>query len=93
MSFILIHTNFRKDNSKAWHYFLYAYIPESVSSTSTLYSQGNKSSNRQVGQGHLKLRYNAAGSLSVYSDSKTQVICQSPVLFSIWNDLSLALLL
>ncbi|CAM0877275.1 unnamed protein product [Alopecurus aequalis] len=46
---------------------------ESVSSTSTLYSQGNKSGNRQVGQGDLKLQYNAAGALSVYSDSKTRV--------------------
>ncbi|XP_062197147.1 probable alpha-mannosidase At5g13980 [Phragmites australis] len=46
----------------------------SVSSKSTLYSpQGSKSSNLQVGQGHLKLQYNAAGALSLYSDSKTQV--------------------
>ncbi|KAM0866244.1 hypothetical protein ACQ4PT_042745 [Festuca glaucescens] len=46
---------------------------ESISSTSTLYSHGNKSSNCQVGQGRLKLQYNAAGALSVYSDSKTRV--------------------
>uniref|UniRef100_A0ACD5UGW4 Uncharacterized protein n=1 Tax=Avena sativa TaxID=4498 RepID=A0ACD5UGW4_AVESA len=46
---------------------------ESVSSASTPYSQGNKSSNRQVGQGRLKLQFNAAGALSVYSDSKTRV--------------------
>jgi hypothetical protein len=37
----------------------------------------------------LKLQYNAAGALSVYSDSKTRVICQSPVLFSIENNLCL----
>ncbi|VAI24288.1 unnamed protein product [Triticum turgidum subsp. durum] len=45
----------------------------SISSTSTLNSQGNESRNLQVGQGRLKLHYDAAGSLSQYSDSKTQV--------------------
>ncbi|VAI39198.1 unnamed protein product [Triticum turgidum subsp. durum] len=45
----------------------------SISSTSTLNSQGSESRNLQVGQGHLKLQYDAAGALSQYSDSKTQV--------------------
>lgn len=45
----------------------------SISSTSTLNSQGSKSTNLQVGQGYLKLQYDAAGALSHYSDSKTRV--------------------
>ncbi|XP_037479257.1 alpha-mannosidase At3g26720-like [Triticum dicoccoides] len=45
----------------------------SISSPSTLYPQGSKSRNLQVGQGHLKLQYDAAGALSRYSDSKTRV--------------------
>ncbi|KAF0896347.1 hypothetical protein E2562_021882 [Oryza meyeriana var. granulata] len=46
----------------------------SVSLMSTLYpSQGSENSNMQIGQGQLKLQYNAAGALSLYSDSKTQV--------------------
>ncbi|KAG8089899.1 hypothetical protein GUJ93_ZPchr0011g27009 [Zizania palustris] len=46
----------------------------SVSLVSTLYpSQGSKNSNMQIGQGQLKLQYNAAGELSMYSDSKTMV--------------------
>ncbi|CAD6253773.1 unnamed protein product [Miscanthus lutarioriparius] len=45
-----------------------------MSSKSSQYSpQGSESSNLQVGQGNLKLQYNAAGTLSLYSDSKTQV--------------------
>ncbi|KQJ88371.1 alpha-mannosidase At3g26720 [Brachypodium distachyon] len=45
----------------------------SVSSTSTIYSQGGKNGKLQVGQGRLKLHYDTAGALSRYSDSKTQV--------------------
>lgn len=49
----------------------------SVSSKSTVYrSQGSKD-DLQVGQGNLKLQYNAAGMLSVYSDSKALVMRQS----------------
>ncbi|ONM26652.1 putative alpha-mannosidase [Zea mays] len=45
-----------------------------ISSKSTQYSpQGSESSNLQVGQGNLKLQYNEAGKLSLYSDSKTMV--------------------
>lgn len=41
---------------------------------STLHSsQGSENSNMQIGQGQLKLQYNAAGALSLYSNSKTQV--------------------
>ncbi|BAT14240.1 Os11g0525600, partial [Oryza sativa Japonica Group] len=46
----------------------------SVSLMSTLHSsQGSENSNMQIGQGQLKLQYNAAGALSLYSNSKTQV--------------------
>uniref|UniRef100_J3KV59 Alpha-mannosidase n=1 Tax=Oryza brachyantha TaxID=4533 RepID=J3KV59_ORYBR len=46
----------------------------SVSLMSTLYpSHGSENSNMQIGQGQLKLQYNTAGVLSLYSDSKTQV--------------------
>ncbi|KQJ88370.1 hypothetical protein BRADI_4g17308v3 [Brachypodium distachyon] len=45
----------------------------SLSSTSTIYSQGSKNRNLQLGQGHLKLNYDAAGGLFMYSDNKTQV--------------------
>ncbi|PNT63561.1 alpha-mannosidase At3g26720 [Brachypodium distachyon] len=45
----------------------------SVSSPSSLYSQGSENSNLQIGQGRLKLQYDAAVALSLYSDSKTQV--------------------
>jgi alpha-mannosidase len=52
------------------------YNPAHMSSKSSQYSpQGSESSNLQVGQGNLKLQYNAAGTLSLYSDSKTQVMC------------------
>ncbi|CAM0872753.1 unnamed protein product [Alopecurus aequalis] len=44
-----------------------------VSSISTLHSHGSENSNLQVGQGRLKLQYDAAGELSLYSDSKTRV--------------------
>uniref|UniRef100_A0A0D3HMG1 Alpha-mannosidase n=1 Tax=Oryza barthii TaxID=65489 RepID=A0A0D3HMG1_9ORYZ len=45
----------------------------SVSLMSTLHSsQGSENSNMQIGQGQLKLQYNAAGALSLYSNSKTQ---------------------
>ncbi|XP_039823248.1 probable alpha-mannosidase At5g13980 isoform X5 [Panicum virgatum] len=41
---------------------------------STVYSsQGSEYSSLQVGQGNLKLQYNAAGAFSLYSDSKTLI--------------------
>ena len=77
MSFVLICTKLEIISQFFLQIFIFSIVlPAIVSTTSTLNSHGSENSNLQVGQGRLKLQYDSAGELSLYSDSKTRVICQ-----------------
>ncbi|KAF8694238.1 hypothetical protein HU200_038373 [Digitaria exilis] len=71
-SLSLVHTDLRSATQK---YLSNSYTnPASVSLKSTVYSTQGSKDNLQVGQGNLKLQYNSAGTLSLYSDSKALVM-------------------